>query len=84
LAEKYNYDPLILLYQAKYLHKLNMDREAIKILQSIKQYNQFDIWLLLADVQIALKHFTEALICLNFAGKLVKTMPKLTLNYKQF
>jgi hypothetical protein len=61
-----------------------MDREAIKIIQNIKQYNQLEIWLLMADIQIGLNRFSEALLCLNYAAKLVKIIPKHKLNYKQF
>lgn len=48
LAERYNHDPLITYYQARYLTKLNMNREAMKLLQTVKQYNQAEIWLLMA------------------------------------
>ena len=86
LAERYNHDPLIVYYQARYLHKLNMNREALKLLQTLKQYNQVDVWLLIADVEIAMARFPDALICLNYIGKLVHPLPKSTTNtlYRQF
>lgn len=76
LAERYNHDPLAIYYQARYLVKLSMHKEALKLLHSIKQYNQIEVWLLLADVEIGLNRLNDALICLNLAAKLVHPLTK--------
>jgi hypothetical protein len=83
-VEKHNQDPLLMLQQAKYLYKLNLYREALIILQNIKQYNQFETWVLMAEVSQATNHVTDALICLNYASKLIKPANKPNISYKQF
>jgi len=35
-----------------------------------------EVWLLLADVEVSMNHLTDALICLNFAVKLLHPLPK--------
>ena len=59
-------------YKAKYLYCLLMIEEAIQVLNFIVQYNQFEVWTLLARLHIENKNYVEALICLNNGAKLSK------------
>jgi hypothetical protein len=46
--------------------------EAIQVLHFIVQYNQFEVWMLLAKLHIENKNYVEALICLNNGAKSAK------------
>jgi hypothetical protein len=52
-----------------------MHDQALKIANSIVQYNQFEIWTLLASIHLELKNFGNSLVCLNTAVKLAKVKP---------
>lgn len=41
-------DPYLLFYKAKYLSRTSFYEPALLVANSIVQYNQFEIWLLLA------------------------------------
>ena len=57
-------------YQAKYMFKLMVVHEALLIVNSIVQYNQFEIWCLAAEIHLELKNYSECLVSLNHASKI--------------
>ena len=66
----------MLYYKAKYLIKLLMIDEALIVLNMVVQFNQFEIWCLLAEIYILHKrNLTQGLICLNNAAKNSKYKP---------
>ncbi len=82
----YPKDPYLLYYQAKYLLGFSLFDQALVIANSIVQYNQFEIWILLAEIHLSLKRFGDILICLNHAIKLtkIKSSKNLDIIYKAF
>jgi hypothetical protein len=50
------------------------------------QYNQFEIWIVLAQIHLELKNFGDVLVCLNHAIKLskLKGIKNLDVVYKSF
>ena len=70
MLKTYQKDPFLLYYQAKYMLKLLAYREALTIVNSIVQYNHYEIWILAANLHIEMKNYNEVLVCLNHASKL--------------
>lgn len=67
---KFENDPYLMYYQAKYMFKLMVVHEALLITNSIVQYNQFEIWCLAAQIHLELKNYSQSLVCLNHASKI--------------
>jgi hypothetical protein len=65
----YSNDPYLLYYQGKYLFSLSLIDKCIIILDSIVQYNQYEVWILLSRAHLQLKNFSDCLVCLNHASK---------------
>lgn len=56
-------------YESKYLLESGLYEQALLVANSIVQYNQFEIWILLGQIHLELKNFGELLACLNQAAK---------------
>lgn len=80
LIKRFENDPFLLYYQAKYMFDLMAAHEALLIVNNIVQYHQFQIWCLAAELHIELKSYSQALVCMNhaskIAGKAAKNAPK--------
>ena len=89
MLTKYINDPYLLYYQAKYMFRLMAVHEALIMVNSIIQYNQYEIWKLAAEIHAELKNYSEVLVCLNHASRLAfkgsKTSnPNLEAIYSEF
>lgn len=71
----YPKDPYLLYYESKYLLGLSLFKPALEVANLIVHFNQYEIWILLAEIQNELKNYSQALICLNHAVKLSKFKP---------
>jgi tetratricopeptide (TPR) repeat protein len=82
----YPKDPYLLYYQARYLSQLALHEQALLVINSIVQYNQFEVWITLAQIHLEIKNFGDVLVCLNHAIKLckLKGFKNLDLVYKSF
>lgn len=89
MLNKYLSDPFLLYYQAKYMLKLMAVHEAQTIVDSIIQFNQFEIWILAAQIHTELKNYVQVLACLNHASKIASkgakhSTPSIDLIYEAF
>lgn len=82
----YPKDPYLLYYQARYLSQLALFEPALAVINTIVQFNQFEIWITLSQIHLELKNFGDVLVCLNHAIKLCKLKPSKNLDivYKAF
>ena len=58
MLTKYINDPYLLYYQAKYMFRLMAVHEALIMVNSIIQYNQYEIWKLAAEIHTELKNYS--------------------------
>jgi tetratricopeptide (TPR) repeat protein len=65
-------DAYLLYYQARYLLESGLCEQALTVANSIVQFNQLEVWLLLGQVHLELKNYGQLLICLNHAVRLSK------------
>ena len=69
LQEKEGRDPYLIYYQAKYLLHMSLVEPALMLANSIVQYNQLEIWVLLAQIHLHSGNAIDTLLCLNHAVK---------------